>query len=805
MQKKLLSLCVIIFILGMMLTGCNNNNIEARAVAQKTDIVDKSIYMDATREVEERVEALMAQMTLEEKIGQMLQAEQTESRGGASPEDAGEYAIGAMLFSGGAIPPTGNMPTDWKERAELYETAALETRLGIPLLFGVDAIHGHNNVYGATIYPHSIGIGAAANPELARQIGAAAAEEIRATGTQMTFSPTLGLPQNERWGRFYECFTEDAELAGALGAAYIEGYQGVEGEEDFLSSFHVLATAKHYIAEGMTENGTNQGNVVIDEEIFNQILNDELLVPYRDAVAAGVRCVMVSYHSINGEGIHANKELITDILKEELGFEGIVVSDYNAITKLLTPDDSYKDKLKLAVNAGIDMFMEPHNWDEFLSTLKELVEEESVSMERIDDAVSRILTVKFEMGLFEEPFADDSLMDTIGSKEHRELARQAVRESMTLLKNDTVSDSSKTVIEMLSEYDNILVAGTAAHDIGIQCGGWSITWQGSTGETTEGTTILEGIREVVGDTKTITYSENGTVLNTAEAAIVVVGERPYSESKGDRQPGELVLPENDQAVIANIRKSNPDIPIICVLITGRPITIANELADMDALVCAWLPGTEGAGVADILFGDDEFTGTSPVTWPWYALDVTEKFTDESKVLFPLGTGLKKDGTSIKEDGQTMIGEQPEEPYDDTIIRFDDEGGTFEAEDIYGQFETVTEYKEGASGGACLGGIYGASEARYKIDVAKAGTYQIEIRIAVGRDDPWQGMLKIFIDDEVEGISPVLTYTGGWGEAESDWTVITIETYLDEGEQTFKLEADDWGFNIDCFTFTRISG
>jgi len=800
MQKKLLSLSIIISIFLTMLTGCNKDSIEAAAV---NDTVDKSIYMDASREVEERVEALMSQMTPEEKIGQMIQAEQTESRGGASPEDAKEYTIGSMLFSGGAIPPSGNRPDDWKNRAELYETAALETRLGIPLLFGVDAIHGHNNVYGATIYPHSIGIGAAANTELTRQIGEAAAEEIRATGTQMTFSPTLGLPRNDRWGRFFECFTEDAQLAGALGAAYIEGYQGVEGEEGFLSSSSVLATAKHYIAEGMTKDGTNQGNVEIDEETFTQILNEELLIPYRDAVEAGVRCVMVSYHSINGEGVHADKELITDILKEELGFEGIVVSDYNAITKLLTPDDSYKDKLKLAVNAGIDLFMEPHNWDEFLSTLKELVDEGLVSMERIDDAVSRILTVKFEMGLFEEPFSNDSLMETIGSEEHRELARQAVRESMTLLKNDPVSDSSKTVMEMLSDYDNILVAGTAAHDIGIQCGGWSITWQGSTGETTAGTTILEGIREVAGGTKNITYSENGTVLNNHEAAIVVVGERPYSESKGDRQPGELVLPESDQAVIANIRESNPGIPIICVLITGRPITIANELNDIDALVCAWLPGTEGAGVADALFGGYEFTGTSPVTWPWYALDVTEKFTDESKVLFPLGTGLKRDGTAIKEGSQATIGEQPEEPYDDTIIRFDDEGGNFEAEHIYGQFETVTEYKEAASGGACLGGIYGASEARYRINVAKAGNYQIEICIAVGRDDPWQGMLKLYVDDEEEGISPALTYTGGWGEEVSDWKVITTTKYLSEGEQTFKLEADDWGFNIDWFTFTRI--
>jgi len=801
MQKKLISLSIILAFFFTMLTGCYNDNTKAMVT---TKSVDKSVYMDATRDVGERVEALMSQMTLEEKVGQMLQAEQTEPRGGASPEDAQEYVIGAMLFSGGAIPPTGNMPNDWKDRAELYETAALNTRLGIPLLFGVDAIHGHNNVYGATIYPHSIGIGAAANTELTRQLGAAAAEEIRATGTQMTFSPTLGLPQNERWGRYYECFAEDAELAGALGAAYIEGYQGIEGEDDFLSSSHVLATAKHYIAEGMTKNGKNQGNVEVDESAFNQILYDELLVPYRDAIEAGVRCVMVSYHSINDEGVHANKELITDILKVELGFEGIVVSDYNAITKLLTPDDSYKDKLKLAVTAGIDLFMEPHNWDEFLSTMTELVEEDSVSMERIDDAVSRILTVKFEMGLFEEPFSDDSLMETIGSNEHRELARQAVRESMTLLKNDTISDSSKTVMEMLSEYNNILVAGTAAHDIGIQCGGWSITWQGSTGETTEGTTILEGIREAVGDTKNVTYSENGTVLNTHEVAIVVVGERPYSESKGDRQPGELVLPENDQAVIANIRESNPNIPIVCILITGRPITIANELGDMDALICAWLPGTEGAGVADILFGDYEFTGTSPVTWPWYALDVTEKFTDESKVLFPLGMGLKRDGTSIKKGGQAVIGEAPQEPYDDTIIRFDDEGGSFEAEGIYGQFETVTEYKEGASEGACLGGIYGASEAWYKIDVAKAGTYQIEMCIAVGRDDPWQGILKLYIDEDEEGLSPDLSYTGGWGEKESDWKIVTITSYLTKGEQIFKIEANSWGFNIDKFTFTRIA-
>ena len=625
--------------------------------------VDKSVYLDRTKSIEERVAELMSQMTLEEKIAQMVQPEQNEAAGGASPADVKRFGIGSVLSGGGSAPTTGNTAEDWKNRVLDYLTAARESRLGIPLLYGVDAVHGHNNVADAVIFPHNIGLGAANEEELVERIGRATASEVYATGIRWTFAPTVGLPYNERWGRTYECFGETADLVSRMGAAYIRGFQGNVTEEGFLQGETVIATAKHYIGEGQTIDGINQGNVTMEEAEFEALLQSELLKPYTEAIAAGARSVMVSYNSIAGLKCHENKKLITDVLKGQLGFEGIVVSDYNGIDQV--QGGSYQDKVKACVNAGIDVFMEPYDWKNFMKTLEKLVEQGEVSKERIDDAVRRILTVKFELGLFDETVeevkqATDKAMQAFGNEEHRAVAREAVRKSLVLLKNEDAS-----VWNMLQEAGNILVAGKKADDIGAQCGGWSVSWQGSMGEITKGTSILEGIKEVAGETKQITYSARGTVTEDADAVIVVVGEEPYAETNGDRSAGKLMLSEEDKYVLQRIKDTmeaqEKDIPVILVLLSGRPITIAEELSLADAVVAAWLPGNEGAGVADVLLGNYEFTGTLSYTWPWYAADIEEKFVDESKVLFKRGTGLKKDGSSITSLGTTVIGERPEAP------------------------------------------------------------------------------------------------------------------------------------------------
>lgn len=624
---------------------------------------DTSIYMDSSRSTEERVEALLAQMTLEEKIAQMVQPEQNESAGGASPDDVKRYGIGSVLSGGGSAPTTGNTAEDWKSRVFAYLAAARESRLGIPLLYGVDAVHGHNNVADAVIFPHNIGLGAANDEELVERIGKVTASEVYATGIRWTFAPTVGLPFNERWGRTYECFGEDAELVSRMGAAYIRGFQGNETEAGFPKGQTVIATAKHYIGEGQTEAGTNQGNVTMDTEEFEALLNSSLLEPYRAAIEAGARSVMVSYNSIDGLKCHENKVLITDVLKGELGFDGIVVSDYNGIDQV--QGQNYAEKVKACVNAGIDVFMEPYDWKNFMSTLEKLVEQGEVSRERIDDAVKRILTVKFELGLFDETLeeaesAAEEAMQEFGSAEHREVAREAVRKSLVLLKNE-----APDVWNTLRDADNILVAGKKADDIGAQCGGWSISWQGAMGEITTGTSILEGLQEVAKEHQSITYSARGTVTEAADAVIVVVGEEPYAETNGDRAANKLTLSEEDKYVLQHIAETmeecGKDIPVILVLLSGRPITIAEEIALADIVVAAWLPGTEGAGVADVLLGDYDFDGTLTYTWPWYAADIEEKFLEESRVLFKRETGLKKDGSSISENGTTVIGEQPEAP------------------------------------------------------------------------------------------------------------------------------------------------
>lgn len=799
-------------VLIMMFAGCAHStdsngftDIEVSVTPKSEDdiTVDKSIYMDPARSTKERVDALMAQMTLEEKVAQMLQAEQNVSKGGASISDVTKYGIGSILNGGGSAPASGNTAKDWEKLVNAYKQAALDSRLGIPLLYGVDAVHGHNNVLDATVFPHNIGLGATQDTDLVTRIGQIVAQEVRATGINWTFAPTMGNPQNERWGRYYECFGENIDLVTKMSQAYIKGLQGVLGSDDYLSSLHVAATAKHYIGEGYTKDGINQGNVDMTSEEFYTLLEDNgVLEPYKKAVEAGVQAVMISYNSVDGLKCHENYQLITNILKNELGFKGIVISDFDGIDQV--QGNTYKDKVVNCVNAGIDMCMEPFDWKKCMNAIIAGVNDKSISMDRINDAVERILTVKFEMGLFEEKIGGENeckLLDDFGSNEHREVARQAVCESLVLLKNDKYNNDM-TVMEYLPECKKIMVTGSNADDIGNQCGGWTISWQGSSGDITTGTTILEGIEAAVGDDVTVKYNEDGIVEDGTQAVIVVAGEKPYAEGNGDRAETALRLGADDQTVLNNVYNSidklNKKIPVILILVSGRPLTIADYVGDCDAVIEAWLPGTEGEGVADVLFGDYDFTGTLPVTWPWYGQYIDEKFTDDSAVLFKPGTGLKKDGSSILKEGTQTIGDKPKEPefeLNADVIDIAASNYVLEAE-LYN--DNSYEVSTGKSGDITYVSDWSTQWAntKWNVYIPKTGSYELQFLIAslnttsdiklyyqtpeIGNDDG-NAIIKAVPIKKTENLD--------------DYQIFSIKVDLTEGQYEFKFMATRGGKSI----------
>jgi beta-glucosidase len=573
-------------------------------------------YKDPSLPVSTRVNDLLGRMTLDEKLAQMTQAE----RQAASPTDVRTSQLGSIL-SGGGSAPSPNNATSWANMYDGYQNAALQSRLGIPIIYGVDAVHGHNNVVGATIFPHNIGLGATRNPTLVQQIGRATAEEVAGTGIDWDFSPCLCVARNDRWGRTYESFSEDPNVVGSM-ATYVNGMQG----SSLGASGSVLATAKHYVGDGGTTSGVDQGNTQLSEAELRAIH----LPPFRAAVQRGVGSVMISYSSWNGAKLHGHAFLINTVLKGELGFTGFVVSDWNGIDQIDGQPGFGAADVRNAINAGIDMVMVPFEWRNFISTLRTEVQAGRVPMSRIDDANRRILTKKFQLGLFERPLTDRSFTSTVGSAAHRSLARQAVRESQVLLKNRF------GVLPLPKSGPKYFVAGRHADDIGRQSGGWTISWQGGTGAVTPGTTILAGIRAAVSPGTTVTYGADGTGIDgTYKAAIAVVGEPPYAEGAGDR-PGAMGLDATDLATISRLRASG--VPVIVVLVSGRPLDIAAELPNWDALVAAWLPGTEGNGVADVLFGDHNPTGTLPMTWMQSASQQPINSGDGKAPLFPLGAG-----------------------------------------------------------------------------------------------------------------------------------------------------------------------
>jgi beta-glucosidase len=608
-------------------------------------------YEDPSLPVKQRVDDLLSRMTLAEKVGQMTQTERYQVYDDPTPITT--YGLGSIL-SGGGSTPAQNTPEAWADMVDRFQRAALATRLHIPLLYGIDAVHGDGNMLGATVFPHNIGLGATRDPALVRAVEHVTAEETRASGPQWTFAPCICAARDDRWGRTYESFSENPELVERMETA-IDGFQGPAGH--LADHDRVLATAKHYAGDGDTKYGTSSGDYKIDQGVAVTSRRDFWRTSLRQYVPAvqkhDVGSVMPSYSSVDWteDGIgnpikmHGNQELIEGVLKDKLGFDGFVISDWEGIHQL--PGD-WATQVRTGVNAGIDMMMEPNSYQSFISTLIDEVNAGRVSTARIDDAVRRILTKKFELGLFEHPFTDRSKLSEVGSPAHHALARRAAAESQVLLKN-------KRDVLPISGGTDVYVAGSNADNIGNQAGGWTLTWQGGSANEIPGTTILDGIRQLArGD---VTYSEDASAPVPRRAVgVVVVGETPYAEGFGDvggprwawdpadngvpRPVKDMQLSAADKAAVDKVCAAAER--CVVVVVSGRPLILdPAQLREMDGLVAAWLPGSEGAGVADTLFGARPFTGKLPMTWP-RSLDQEPINVGDADYdpLFPYGYGLQ---------------------------------------------------------------------------------------------------------------------------------------------------------------------
>lgn len=601
--------------------------------------------MDA--ELESKVEGVLDSMTLAQKIGQMVQTE----RMAIDPEQVKAFHIGSILSGGGSC-PGDNQVSDWVDMNDAYWMASMEEdeeHLAIPILYGVDAVHGNNNVSGATIFPHNIGLGAARDPDLLQRIAQVTAKEILATGVDWTFAPTLAVARNGQWGRTYESYSQDPDIVCSYSGAFVDGLQGDLGDDA------VVACVKHWVGDGGTTEGIDQGDTRISEAELERLH----ISPYYPAIDNGVLTVMASFNSWNGDKCHGHQYLLSYVLKERMNFSGFIISDWDGIDYL---SDSYFEAVAKGTNAGIDMFMVSEHWQPFIDHLTHHVVQGTVPMTRIDDAVRRILRVKFAFGLFDKPRPKArrwSNHQSFGSEAHREVAREAVRKSLVLLKNE-----DQTL--PLSKGQRILVAGKSADNIGYQCGGFTVAWQGTSGNdfVVGGTSIWQSIQKNAPNA-TLSANGNGEDADPAlhDVALVVIGEKPYAEGMGDIRTGDDVIvqagsqingalkvlePYGDSLTLADLHPEDlqtinnitaKGIPVVTVLVSGRPLVITQELAASSAFVAAWLPGSEGAGVADVLFGDHAFSGKLSFSWP-------RSFTTNSNVgdpayeqLFPLGYGL----------------------------------------------------------------------------------------------------------------------------------------------------------------------
>lgn len=627
MRKNRVLIMLIMLIVMVSFSACDKKNetsqtetVQTGEESNQSQETDKK-YLDATLPTEERVALLLSDMSLEEKVGQMLQG----GRDAVNSSDMKDLGLGSVLSGGGSYPGT-NTVKDWNIMFKNLQNPAMRSKHQIPMIYGVDAVHGHSLIKSAVVFPHNIGIGAANDPELVYQMGAAVAEEMKLTNILWNFSPCVAISRDPRWGRTYECYSSDPSIVTALADAYVKG-QADHG---------VVATAKHYVADGGVKFGTGEGNNLIDrgDAVMSE---DELraiyLMPYKQLIKSDVKIVMASFSSFHGLKMHENKYLLTDVLKNELGFKGFIVSDWEAINGL--SGSSFENKMIASVNAGVDMFMEPYNYKDAIKAILKGVNSGAITKERIDDAVGRILTIKFDLGLFEDPYMEKTTHEIteLGSDGYRDLAKQLVVKSLVLLKNENK-------LLPLKEGQKIFVTGPAINDIGLQIGGWGLTWQGvmdnDKGKVVEGTTILEGLTEYA--TKyNLEIITDKAKASEADVVILAVGEVPYAEFEGDTADlsitGVKGHPGNKEAIdfAASLNK-----PTISLIVAGRNV-LFNEYSDnWDSIVMCYLPGTEGDGIASVLTGETSFTGKLPM--PYYkSVDHIE--SENPELLYDIGYGL----------------------------------------------------------------------------------------------------------------------------------------------------------------------
>lgn len=620
------------------------NELAGRCEAPRQAMVQLSLSSEAARKngngfpsasCVHRAVALTALLSLDEKVGQIMQPNVRNLQG----DDTKEFSLGSVLSGGGSGPPS-NTPQAWAKMVNEQRQLSLQTDHAIPMLYGVDAVHGHNNVQGATIFPHNIGLGATRDADLVERIGHATAVEVRATGIEWTFSPVVAAARDERWGRTYESFGEAPELVEKLGPALIRGLQGAELGK---SSSSVLACAKHYLGDGYTQSGIDRGQSTVDE----QVLQSQLLPAYQRSIEAGVGSIMVSFNVLNGVRMHCNGPMLNDTLKGQLGFGGFLVSDWKAVD--LLPAENYAQQLQFALNSGLDMIMQPKGLENFRATVVKLVESEKVSQARIDDAVHRILAVKCEMGLLDSQAysketgarigENEPRPDIVGSAEHRALAREAVQKSLVLLKN------KDGILPLSQAHSRWHLAGNHADDLGTQMGGWTITWRGRPGPTTQGTTFLQAFQALSPSHTKVSFSADGSGVAGADAAIVFVGEQPYAEWYGDSQ--DLTIPSEQLAVAK--RAKDAGVPLIVVIVSGRPLVLGPLEQMADAIVAAWLPGSEGEGLVDVLLGRIPFTGKLPHSWPRSMAQIPINIGDSPYApLYDYGFGLSASPKTVNQ-------------------------------------------------------------------------------------------------------------------------------------------------------------
>jgi beta-glucosidase len=779
------------YLLLNLLVACGGSDSTVAPITDDSNDVDEGFSWPEVRstvndDVDIDIAIILDSMTLEEKIGQMVMPEIKS----VSADEVRDYHLGAILNGGGSWPNRNKNSSvaDWVSLADDYYLASVDTtggRTAVPVLWGTDAVHGHNNVIGATIFPHNIGLGAANNPGLMRQIGEATALEVAVTGIDWVFAPTLAVVRNDRWGRTYEGYSEDPEIVKAYAGEIVAGLQGDGFSGELFNDAHVLATAKHFIGDGGTDDGDDQGNTVVTE----QELHDIHAQGYFSALDAGAQTVMASYSSWNGSKLHGDEYLLTTVLKEKMGFDGFVLGDWNGHAQV--PDCS-NDSCAKSFNAGVDMMMVPFDWRAFIENTLSQVRDGVIPMERVDDAVTRILRVKMRAGAFDANKPSDRTYanntSLIASAKHKALARQAVRESLVLLKN-------KNAILPLNPASKVLVAGASADNIARQCGGWTVSWQGSglsNNDFPQATSILSGIESAVNAAGgTVEYNVSGLFDQTLppDVAIVVFGEAPYAEYNGDLTNIEYQSGVKSDLELLNRLKAQ-NIPVVSVFLSGRPLWVNKELNASNGFVAAWLPGTEGAGIADLLFTDVsgainyDFSGKLSFSWPEQAdQQLLNRNDDIYLPLFPYGFGLSY------QDVDTLGDDLDETRKEIALGGIVSVPGIIEAENFTAMNGIDVELTSDEGEGENIGFIDAGDWWEYTLDINSAGSYNIEYRLASYSGSAGFNLLL----DGVQIASQAVTETGSW----QSWVTITGEEILDlpAGEHTLRVNAVGGGFNF----------